>query len=338
MKSAHLAPLLSKNSRFPAILLYGSSPEVIFFRENQIVTAYKNVFPAVFVQDSGEKDLSSALNSSSPGLFDRETPLHIYKINECKDSIAPQLADLTASLPENVLLVFKCASLKSKPKLKSFFEKHPLCPLVPCYSVERQELHFILTQTLKQRGFTYDTAAFDKLVQVFEVYPERLQFDLEKLFLWLHPLTHISLEALDSLFDGVFKSSLDALCLSMTQQDAAGLVPLYHALIKEGVELIYLQRTLLKHFLTLFQVVSLLNEKISFSEIRQQVMIPLYLQKAPLLTLLKEWSLPVLKKALLLLAALEKKLKSGDNNVDLQCLDILLQITSLNPGKTKNNQ
>jgi DNA polymerase III delta subunit len=85
-------------------------------------------------------------------------------------------------------------------------------------------------------------------------------------------------------------------------------------------------------------VVSLLEEKVSFSEIRQQVMMPLYLQKAPLPTLLKEWSLPILKKALLLLASLEKKLKSGDNNIDLQCLDMLLQIISLNPGHSKGRQ
>jgi DNA polymerase III delta subunit len=292
------------SSRLPVTLLYGNNLSLQQF----YLDCLRASFPELaYTTIESIKQLGIV---TAPSLFDEEgSGKFIYLAGAGERDLA--VFQSLVETPPHLLVV--ASSLPSKSKLVSYFLAHKKHAAFPCYDLRPQDLKEFISQTALKRGMTLAPETLLFLAETFVAHPNLLLSELDKLFLYqASQETPLNLKTAQSLINFNNQLNLGSLIQALLLKDPSLLLrALSFPLIEDEFMLII--RSLIKNYCQLFEVLTHLQQKISFTAALQQVSTPVFFQLKPVFEQAAErWSLEQCAGALERLLLLENAYKNQE--------------------------
>ncbi|ARN84876.1 DNA polymerase III subunit delta [Candidatus Nucleicultrix amoebiphila] len=326
MKIQTFLPLLQKAPSLPAVFyLYGSNQGLLSFREQTLLKILKETHRSlkVDVLESFE-DLNFL---ESPSLFGEPNDIKLYRFDQLTEKSLGTLQETVKTLNTSLLLISQ--SLNFKSKVTQFLETQPHCYALGCYLPAQDEITQYARLFLTKHSITLDPSVFTVLIDLLKTNLEQFHQNLEKLSLYAHNTSTLTLEDIESLLISDLKPNFELLCQGvLTRQSKSIIERMPHNL--DVQDSIALHRLMLRYFLNLFELRHSLNDHTPLDKALTTLSQPVYSNQAKILkSVLPLWSVGGLKSVLGQLEILDRSLKSGLTDMREHFLEILLRIAYL---------
>jgi DNA polymerase III subunit delta len=197
-------------SRFPIILLFG--PDEGLISERSEIIAKKTVSG-----DAGNiMRLDGDTVSSDPLLLADEANaismfggIRAIRIKAGGKSLTAALEPLLSSPPQDARVIIEAGDIKPSHALRALAEKAKGCAALACYSEDSRSLGQWLESVLAERGFTIDSDARQALLGSLGQDRKRSRMELEKLLLYVHGESRVSLQDVEAVITDAAALSTD---------------------------------------------------------------------------------------------------------------------------------
>jgi len=139
----------------------------------------------------------------------------IIIIDNCKDSFDISILAKIASMNNKVFTILRATELKKTCKLVKFFEKESYCLGIPCYKEEVGAIVDYIKNFFHQQNIKYEQQVPSMIASLAPANRLILRNELEKLLLYKHPATEITMDDVHAVFTPEGELLIDELCLGI---------------------------------------------------------------------------------------------------------------------------
>lgn len=150
-------------------------------------------------------------------------------------------------LGRDCYLLVTAGDLASRDKLRALFEQRKELAALPCYRLEGNQLAMHIRNTLEAEGFRADREVVDTLMRELGNDQMITKSELEKLCLYAHGQTHITLEDVTATLLTNDQHEIDALCQYYCDSNGSAFDGLWQHLVREDEQPIVLIRSLMRY-------------------------------------------------------------------------------------------
>lgn len=210
------ALLKPANSSLRAALFFGQDAGLVRERAAALVTAVagskNDPFRVVELSVSALKDDSARLNDEAAALSLVGGRRAIWLRDGSDSGLTAILKGFLESLPGDAVIAIEAGDLAAKSSLRSLCESHAAAVAVPCYHDSGADLGQVINETLRKAGLTPDPDALAYLTQHLGGDRMMSRSELDKLTLYLHGQTRVTLaDAQGSVGDSAVQSLDDVI-------------------------------------------------------------------------------------------------------------------------------
>lgn len=209
----------------------------------------------------------------------------LVKIRNAGDSltssITAALKFLNSRPDDNSFLLVTAGELGARSSLRLLFEKEKHAYAIPCYQEDAQSLAAVVRGRLKAAGFLWEDGVIETISANLVGDRMILNSELEKLFLFKAEDKNITMSDVAELLVDSGETSLDELCISLADRDAAKLYRLFAKALMQGIEPVRIIRHLLGYFGRINIVYGKIRSRISEQEAIAGLRPPIFWKNLP---------------------------------------------------------
>lgn len=296
-------------------LLFGPDEGLVMERQRQlaskVVSDPKDPFCVVEIQPEKLLEDPARLSDELAAISFTGGP-RLVLLRGATDRVSPIIEEVLASGSYDTFLIITAGELGPRSSLRALAERHEQLVALACYHDEGRNLEGLIRATLQQAGLTFKREVVDYLSSHLGNDRGVTQHELEKLLLYKHGETQLTLEDVLEAIGANDELKVDNLCAQVGLGDAAGADRSYRRLLHEGEQPIMLARSLMRHFQRLEHLNGKIAEGMDAERAIASLRPPLFYKQIPAFKQqLGKWNASGIVRALNLLLATERRMKSG---------------------------
>lgn len=252
----------SADKSLPAALIYGPD-------EGQVLEQAMLLMKKRMGTDSPDiLRLTPEMIKDDPGLLSDELAsvslfgdARVIHCTHASNNLTTQLKSLLdAPKPQPNFLLVTAGSLEAKSTLRQYFEKHALCPALPCYADDDRSLREIVSATFREAGVECGPDVIPYLVSHLGSDRAVTRSELEKLVLYAGEEKKLSLDDAQFLVGDSSGKALDDLINATCSGQSAVADGLLQRLYTEGVVPVPILRGFARYFDTMDNIIRRQNK------------------------------------------------------------------------------
>lgn len=254
----------------------------------------------------------------------------LIRIEDADDKIAPQIKDYLTDPSAQNLVILEAGELGPRSALRGLLEKAKNGAAIACYVEDQRDMTGMIRDMLGEHGFRISPDAATWLAGAVLGNRQRARSEVEKLMIYMGVARSISLEDAQACCGDAGLKSFDDLVYGTANGQAQAALTAFDFLIAEGEAIITILRTLQNHFRRLHLTRARMDRGDAADAAMKQLQPPIFFkQEAAFRAQLHKFSLPMLEKILLRLAALEADCKKTGTPDEALCRQAILSISML---------
>ncbi len=327
MNFSQLTKQLKTGKCDPVYLIQGNQA----YLADQIKAAFTALIPEseqsmnIGIYDMEETPISVAVEDAVSVPFFGERRLVIinrpYFLTglRVKSKVEHHVEDLEAYLdhPEQSTIMVLFASydkLDARKKISKKLKKS--ATLVEIGKLRESEIKSTVQAEIKSKGFTVDTNALERMMQLTGGQLTAMMNDLPKLFLYNHDTKRIDLASVNGLVSPSIEQSVFDLVNCVLSRNPKAAMDTYQQLIQANNEPLGINAVLIQQFRLLIQVMILQKHGYSQGNLASSLKVHPYRVKLALQTV-RKFNYQQLREAYLGLVDTEKEMKSSNRSPEL---------------------
>lgn len=188
-------------------------------------------------------------------------------------------------LVKDCYLLVTAGDLASRDKLRGLFEQRKDLAAVACYRLEGNQLAMHIRGILEAEQFRVDRNVVDTLVRELGNDLMITKNELEKLCLYAHGKSQITLEDVEATLLHNDQHEIDALCQHYCDANAAGFDSLWQHLVRDGEQPIVLIRSISRYVGRLLEMkLSMQQQEMSAEQVVESAKPKIFWKQAPIMT------------------------------------------------------
>jgi DNA polymerase-3 subunit delta len=185
----------------------------------------------------------------------------IITIDNCKDSFDVSTLTKISAMNNKVFIILRAGELKKNCKLVKFFEKESYCLGVPCYKEEAGAIIDYIKNFFYEQKIIYEQQIPSAIANLVPANRLILRNELEKLLLYKHPATEITMDDVHAVFTPEGELLIDELCLGIGLHKKELLENFLHRADSFAGEFMLIVRSLQNYFLKALTVKTLAEQQ-----------------------------------------------------------------------------
>ncbi|MBV1702765.1 MAG: DNA polymerase III subunit delta [Hyphomicrobiales bacterium] len=173
------------------------------------------------------------------------------RIEQGTKSLVPALEMLFRAPPQDCAIIIEAGSLKKDAPLRKLIESHADAAAIPCYSDSERDVIDLIGDMARESGLAIDPGTAQSLAQMLGADRLSTRSELDKLKLFAHGRSEITLDDIDSIIVDTSTLKVEAAINAAFSGDALGLDMRLRRLFSTGGEANTLLARLLHHAITL---------------------------------------------------------------------------------------
>ncbi len=225
------------SGRFIAVLVYGPDRGGVSELAERIARAHAGNPP----QEMETVTLDEAALKDDPGrLSDEARAISMFgtrrlvRLRDVGEAVVPSLEALADLSPGETLILVTAGNLKASSSLRRLFEKEKTFAAAPVYEDKGQDIHRLIRETLEKEGLSAQPDALLALSQILGADRALSRMELEKLALYCHGKSSVTLEDVRAVCGDAAAHTLPDLMDACFTGDLAATTRLHAALIGQG--------------------------------------------------------------------------------------------------------
>lgn len=299
-----------------AILLYGPDSGLARQRAQQIKSQFlgKSDDPFALVE------LSEASIHDDPARLADEvqaigflSPKRCILIRDAGDKLTPAIKDAALALHADVLLIAVAGELGTRSALRAWFESAENAAAIGCYRDEIRDLQALISKSFAEHRISASREVTDYLVSQLGNDREVTRSELEKIITFVGDSRTLSIEEAEALVGYNRDMQVDDIVNAAADKNLRELDRMLSVHLREGTMPIIYLRALLRYFNRLYFIKARAEAGYDIEATIANLKPKVFYKQVPLLTRhARNWSLPVIVRALKLLTAAELAFKTSD--------------------------
>jgi DNA polymerase III subunit delta len=166
-------------------------------------------------------------------------------------NLAPAVEAALASDSGDTLIVVEAGDLTKSSPLRSLCERSPRALAIPCYPDEGRDLGQVVDESFKAAGLNVSRETRELLVEGLGANRLATRSELEKILLYAHGQSEITVADLEAIMSDVSALRSDMVVDSAFAGDAVGADEAFQRLLREGTTPVSILGAMLRHALAL---------------------------------------------------------------------------------------
>jgi DNA polymerase-3 subunit delta len=246
-KFLSIAPSIT-NSAICAVLLYGPDKGMIECFIQDIKQILSLNLRKIDVANIANINLAQITNSIS--LFMQK---EIIVLKNFGSSLTKENKEILGA-PLGNFLIIVADELSSTSSLRQFFEKHQHLASIACYPDSHEDIKFVISAYMQKKGKSLTRDAMFYIQANVNIDRQFLYSELDKLCLYCHDSSIITLSEAKQTVSVWRSSSVDKMCIAFIKKDADTYFNELDELCKNSSPEILMIRSLMKYYTNIFIV------------------------------------------------------------------------------------
>ena len=317
--SLALPQLLSalKQGKIKGLVIYGPDKGMISFACNSIAKSLAKNIETLTYQELLAGGIDITLNNAS--LFGDS---NIIKITNMPTSIDVNLKNILLAGPRHIPILI-ADELAPSSSLRKFFETEEQFAALACYNEDENNIRKIVASKVVAGGRTISSDAIAYIAHHLIGDRYIIENELEKLLLFTHDKTNITLNDVEQVISASIVASPDMLCISFAKGDAKRYFTESSRLLAENISIVWIIRALIRYYINLYIVSSMIEGGTSAETAISSLKPPIFFKYLPdFKVILSKTSKQKIISILSVLNKAEKESKSSSYSAENICDDL----------------
>jgi DNA polymerase-3 subunit delta len=316
-----------------AVLIFGSDPGLVSERGQKLARSLiDRETPPGEAMRLDDSDLDDDAGRLATELQTRPmfSGRRIIRATAGRRIAAPLLKSVLADAPFEGVLIVEAGNLKSDDALRNLFEKNGAAVAIACYPDSEIDLERLVADVLAQSGMTIAPDARAHLVGRLGADRALSRAEIEKLALYAHGRTTVSLEDIDAVVGDASDLALEAIADAAAQGRGRDAVADFGRALAAGESAQTIIGILQRYFLKLHRVRSEVDAGASIDEALRALRPPLHFrQRDAFAAQIRRWSRDALDQALSRLGETARAARLNSGLEDVLAERLLLALSAM---------
>lgn len=250
-------------------------------------------------------------------------------IPDAPEKLAAIIASCLEALHEGNYLIVTAEEQGPRSPLRALFESDARLAALPCYKDEGQSLSQLIQETLRKNSINANRDIIAYLCDNLGGDRHIILNELEKLALYAHGSTSLTLEEVRAVIQGSSEQTLDDVCQAVASGQVERLCLLWDRMAAEGIAEVMALRSVSRYFSRLAEAQSSIASGMSAAQAMKALRPAIfYKQEASFRNHLERWRPALLTAAQKRLVEAERDAKLGGDMATTICGQYLISIAN----------